>query len=123
MLLLAHLLKLNAEWRRTKIRICSIVESEEERERMDASLNNLVPETRIKAAIEVIVRPKDITAAAVMHAHSRDSVVVFLGLREPEPGTESEYAERLRELAEGFNTTIFVRNAGEFSGHLVHTDY
>jgi amino acid transporter len=123
MLLLAHLLKLNAEWRRAKIRICSIVESEEERERMDASLNRLVPETRIKAAIEVIVRPKDITAAAVMHAHSRDSVVVFLGLREPEPGTESEYAERLRELAEGFNTTIFVRNAGEFSGHLVHTDY
>jgi len=123
MLLLAHLLKLNTEWSGANIRICSIVESEEERERMDASLNNLVPETRIKAAIEVIVRPKDITAAAVMHAHSRDSAIVFLGLREPEPGTESEYAERLRELAEGFNTTIFVRNAGEFAGHLVQTDY
>lgn len=123
MLLLAHLLKLNTEWNRAKIRICSIVESEEERERMDASLNMLVPETRIKAAIEVIVRPKDSTAAAVMHAHSRDSAIVFLGLREPEPGTESEYAERLKELAEGFNTTIFVRNAGEFAGLLVQADH
>jgi len=122
MLLLAYLLKLNTEWRGANIRICSIVESEKERERMDASLNKLVPETRIKAAIEVIIQPKDVTAAAVMHAHSRDSAVVFLGLREPEPGTESEYAERLRELAEGFNTTIFVRNAGEFAGHLIHLD-
>ncbi len=57
-----------------------------------------------------------------MHAHSRDSDIVFLGLREPEPGTESEYATRLKELAEGFHTTIFVRNAGEFAGLLVQTD-
>jgi len=123
MLLLAHLLKLNTEWRGAKIRICSIVESEEERERMAASLNKLVPETRIKAAIDVIARPKDITAVAAMHAHSRDSSIVFLGLREPEPGMEAEYAVRLRELAEGFTTTIFVRNAGEFSGHLVQTNH
>jgi len=58
-----------------------------------------------------------------MHIHSRGAAIVFLGLREPEPGTEDEYAARLRGLAEGFNTTIFVRNAGEFAGHLVHTHH
>jgi len=121
MLLLAHLLKLNTEWRDAKIRICSIVESEAERARMEVSLKKIVPETRIHADIEVFVRPKDITAARAMHAHSLGSSVVFLGLREPEPGTEPEYAARLRELVEGFNTTIFVRNAGEFAGHLVQT--
>ena len=123
MLLLAHLLKLNAEWSGAKIRICSIVDSEEERERMNTSLEKLVPETRIEAETQVIVRPEDVTASAVMHAHSRDSSIVFLGLREPDPGEETDYAERLRRLAEGFNTTIFVRNAGEFAGLLAYTDH
>ncbi|MCP4653783.1 MAG: hypothetical protein GY856_00040, partial [bacterium] len=53
------------------------------------------------------------------HTHSRRSDVVFFGLREPEPGTEKEYAERLITLASGLNTTIFVRNAGEFAGNLI----
>ena len=123
MLLLAHLLKMNAEWSSARLRICSIVESEEERERMDSSLKNLVPEIRIEAAIEVIVRPEGKNAADLMHAHSRDSAIVFLGLREPESGEESAYAERLRKLAAGFNTIIFVRNAGEFAGNLIHTEH
>jgi hypothetical protein len=45
--------------------------------------------------------------------------VVFLGLKDPLPETEGEYARWLSELAKGFPTTIFVRNAGEFAGHLI----
>ena len=120
MLLLAHLLKMNAEWSGARLRICSIVDTEEEREKMTSSLRTLVPETRIHADIEVILRPKEVSAVEIMHHHSRGAAIVFLGLREPEPGAESEYAERLRGLAEGFNTNIFVRNAGEFAGLLVH---
>jgi hypothetical protein len=40
-------------------------------------------------------------------------------LKDPEPGTEAEYAQRLIEMVEGLNTTIFVHNAGEFAGHLI----
>ena len=54
-----------------------------------------------------------------MHSYSRNSAVVFLGLMEPEAGAESDYAERLVELVGGFNTTIFVHNAGEFAGQLI----
>jgi len=123
MLLLAHLLKMNTEWSGAKVRICSLVETEEERQKMASSLKILVPETRIQAESDVIIRPQDLSAAEAMHIHSRGAATVFLGLREPEPGTEDEYAARLRVLAEGFNTTIFVRNAGEFAGHLVHTHH
>ena len=119
MLLLAYLLNLNPEWNDASIIVRSIMENEKEHDSMAASFNELVPSTRIKADTEVIVKPTNMTVADVMHNYSRNSAVVFLGLMEPEPGAESEYAERLIELAGGFNTTIFVRNAGYFAGNLV----
>ncbi|UCE08667.1 MAG: hypothetical protein JSW07_01295 [bacterium] len=119
MLLLAYLLNLNPEWSDAKIMVRSIVENEKERYNMATSLNELVPAIRIKAVTEVIVKPADMTVVNVMHSYSRNSDVVFLGLMEPESGAESEYAKRLIELASKFNTTIFVRNAGEFAGHLI----
>jgi len=119
MLLLAYLLNLNPEWNDATIVVRSIVENEKERNSMAASLNELVPATRIKAETQIIVKPDGMTVAEVMHSYSRNSEVVFLGLMEPKPGAESAYAQRLIELASGFNTTIFVRNAGEFAGHLI----
>ncbi len=119
MLLLAHLLNLNLEWRDAKIVVRSIVENESERASMEVNLSKLVPETRIQAETEVIVKSPNTTAIKLMHNYSRTADIVFLGLMEPKPGTESKYAKRLIELASGFNTTIFVRNAGEFAGHLI----
>jgi amino acid transporter len=119
MLLFSYLLTLNTRWNKSKIKVRSVVENEDEREKIAASLDELVPKTRIKAETEVIVKPPNTTITEVMHAYSAYADVVFLGLMEPEPGEESEYAERLIELAQGFRTTIFVRNAGEFAGHLI----
>ena len=42
-----------------------------------------------------------------------------MGLMIPEPGGESESADRLVDMARGLKTTIFVRNASEFSGELL----
>ena len=65
------------------------------------------------------MRPEGGKVAEVIHAHSRAADVVFLGLKDSEPGTEEEYADRLIKLASGLRTTIFVRNAGEFAGNLI----
>lgn len=119
MLLLAYLLNLNREWNNAKIIIRSIVENEKEKSKMVSSLNHLAPQTRIQVETEVIVRPHDKSVTEVMHEHSQNASIVFLGLMEPTTGQETEYARRLVELADGFNTTIFVRNAGEFAGSLV----
>ena len=48
-----------------------------------------------------------------MHATSGDASVVFLGLMDPEPGSEADNARRLTEMAAGFSTTILVKNASE----------
>jgi hypothetical protein len=119
MLLLAYLLTLNPEWRNAKIIVRSIARSEKERENQRAALDELIPETRIRAESEVILAPTDRSITEVIEEHSRGSDVVFLGLMEPEPGAEGEYAERLEKMVEGLNTTIFVRSAGHFAGQLI----
>ena len=78
-----------------------------------------MPQIRINAETEVIVRPKEKSVQKVMHEQSQNASIVFLGLMEPKAGKETEHAKRLIELASGFNTTIFVRNAGEFAGSLI----
>ena len=119
MLLFAYLLRLNAEWDDARLVVRSIVTTEEERATMEASLAELIPGARIRAEAQIILRPSDVSVASIIHEHSHDADIVFLGLMDPEPGTEPEYAARLIELTEGLRTTIFVRNAGEFAGNLI----
>jgi hypothetical protein len=97
----------------------SIARSEEERENQLAALAELIPETRIHAESEVILISSDRRITDVMHEHSRGADVVFLGLMEPDPGSEAEYAKRLANMVDGLNTTIFVRSAGLFAGRLI----
>jgi hypothetical protein len=119
MLLLAYLLRLNPEWSDARLTVRSVARSDAERDSQIEGLAALLPETRIHAETEVILTSPDQDIAELIHRHSSSADVVLLGLMEPEEGTEDEYAARLRHLAEGLNTTIFVRNAGDFAGSLI----
>jgi amino acid transporter len=119
MLLLAHLLSLNPEWNSSRIVVRSIARSEEERANQVESLADLLAEVRIRAETAVIMKPEDKTIGDVIHEESADADVVFLGLMHPDAGTEAAYARRLEQLAEGLNTIVFVRSAGEFAGKLI----
>jgi hypothetical protein len=119
MLLLAHLLKLNPEWRDSKIFVRSIARDEDERQLQIEGLAKLLPEARIGAETEVLVKPDELSITEILHRISANADVVFLGLQEPKHGGEPAYADRIIELAEGLNTCIFVRSAGEFAGRLV----
>ena len=80
----------------------------------------LLAENRIEADTEVLYEPDaDRDVAEILHERSAKADVVFLGLMMPAFGDEVRYAERLEKLAEGFKTTIFVRNAGRFAGDLL----
>jgi amino acid transporter len=119
MLLLAYLLRLNPGWRGARICVRSIARDEEERRLQLEGLTDLLPETRIGAESEVIIKPVDRSIMEILHQTSADADVVFLGLQEPEPGDEAAYADRIIELSGGLNTCIFVRSADEFAGRLV----
>ena len=120
MLLLAHLLRLNSEWIDARLTVRSIARSEAERDSQHAGLAELLAENRIEADTEVLYEPDpDRDVAEILHERSARADVVFLGLMIPPFGDEVRYAERLEQLAEGFKTTIFVRNAGRFAGDLL----
>ena len=119
MLLLAYLLSLNQEWKGTRIVINSIVKDEKERETLEASLSNLISETRIQAETRIIIRPPGKKINEIIRLYSGTADIVFIGLNIPEPGNEGDYAKKLNEIAEGLSTVIFVRNAGEFAGNLI----
>jgi potassium/chloride transporter 4/5/6 len=119
MLLLAHLLNLNTEWRHAKLRLRTIVSSEDEQNPMNEKLKALIAESRISAKCDVIIKKNDENVIDIMHSSSEDADIVFLGLALPEKNSEEEYAENLDKLVVGFNSTILVRNAESTQGELL----
>jgi amino acid transporter len=119
MLLLAHLLNLNPEWRKADICLRTIVDTEKQRRPMQEKLAELIADVRIPATTDVIVNDQEMDVIDMIHRASLDTDVVFLGLNIPNPGEEPEYAVRLDRLVSGFKTAILVRNAEPFAGEMV----
>lgn len=119
MLLLAYLLTRNHEWRHAKIRIMSIASNDLMKGQTERFLSQLIPEIRIDADVEVTLKADNESVFEVMHRESHDADVVLLGLATPEPGEEEAYAERLTELADGFQNCFFVHNGSLFLGDLI----
>ncbi len=119
LVLFAHLMSLNPEWRSAKISIKSIATSDMMARRNAALLGEIVRNSRISAETEVILKGSDRSVQEVMCEKSRTADVVFLGLRSVAPGGEPEYAERIEGLLRSLPTVLLVRSAGEFRGRLL----
>ncbi len=119
LVLFAHLLSLNPEWRDAEIQINSIATNEMIYDQSRHLLLTLTEAARIDATINVILKPEDATVQQVIHEGSAHADVVLLGLRGNEPGEEQAYAQRMTAMLEGLPTVLFVRNAGEFRGQLL----
>ncbi len=119
MLLLAHMMRMNTAWEKSRIKIHSIVESEEERVAQIESLLELIESVRIEAEAEVILRPPDTSIEDIITVSSIGADLVFMGLMIPEKDALDGYADWLIQFSEGLGSVIFVRNASRFSGSLV----
>jgi amino acid transporter len=119
MLLLAYLLTRNPEWRHARIRILSVASNELMKEQTERFLAELIPEIRIQADVEVMLRDETESVMEIMQRESAAADVVLLGLATPEEGDEGKYAERLREMVDGMPTCFFVHNGSLFIGDLV----
>lgn len=119
MLLLAYLLSRNAEWRNARIRVLSIASNKMAEEQTRRFLAKLIPEIRIDAEIEVLIKSEDRSVREMIHAESSAVDLVILGLALPEEGKEDAYAARIAELADGLPSCFFVHNGSLFIGELV----
>ena len=120
MLLLAHLLTRNAAWRDAKIVVNSIASNEFAQAETQRNLEQLLPEIRIDADINVTVKPENAAIKDIIHSQSADAEVVFMGLAMPPVGEEEAYAKRLDDLAGNLSTVFFVKNSGMFIGQLLN---
>jgi len=121
MLLLAYLLKRNPEWRDAQIKIMSIASNEMVKEQTEKHLEDLLPDIRIDAEPNIIIKPDDKSIFELIHEQSANAEVVFMGLANPEKGTEEAYAERLEKLAGSLPTVFFVKNSSLFVGELLES--
>lgn len=122
LLLFAHLVSLNPEWRHARIAVKCIAGRLNPSAWSESRLGELLERCRIDAEPEVIEPLADETVQEVIHRRSGDADIVLLGLREPEPGTEDDYAARLTSLVGSLPTVILVRAAGPFAGRLLDAD-
>ncbi|MEZ5064911.1 MAG: Na-K-Cl cotransporter [bacterium] len=120
MILLAHLLTRNPEWRDARILVQSIASNEHMRAATEAYLNKLMPEIRIEADVDVRLRQEGVSIREAITQGSADADIVFLGLDPPEDESKHlDYVARLDELASPLKTVFFVKNATLFVGELV----
>ena len=122
LLLLAHLLHSNSEWQGARVSVLSLASSELMRGRTEAHLMKLMPEIRIEAEVNVVLKPKDQSVADVIHRESAEAAAVFLGLEVPQVGDEETYADRMERLAGDLPVVFFVKNSSVFVGDLLETD-
>lgn len=119
LLLFAYLLSVNDYWRGAQIHVHSIANDEEMRRHTTESLKEMLHDSRIRAKTEVSLRSEGSDVASIIQKVSREADVVFLGLSDPPPGDEAEYARRLENLIGDLPTVILVRNGSEFAGKLL----
>ncbi|GAB4340997.1 MAG: Na-K-Cl cotransporter [Desulfobulbaceae bacterium] len=122
MLLLAYLLTCNAEWRNARIHVMSVASNELMKQQTEQTLARLIPEIRIEAEVEVMVRRGNENIHDIIRERSFGADVVFLGLGEPEEGKEEEYARRVQDLVDCMPTCFLVHNGSLFIGGLVTED-
>ncbi|GIW78931.1 MAG: Na-K-Cl cotransporter [Gemmatales bacterium] len=112
MLLLAHLLTINTEWRTHRIRLLRVIDNEAGACDVKKHLTTLIETSRIRATAEVVVADEP---RAAIHETSRDASLVFLGFEAPEEGKESEFIARMEALAGSLPRVVFVDSVGGMS--------
>ncbi len=111
MVLASHLLTLNYDWSRTKIRLLRMIQNEEGRGPATSALIDLIDKARINAEAQIIV--SDASFNDVLHRHSSDASVVFLGFIMPEEEEAEEFQARYEAMLSDMPTTLLFCSSGE----------
>ncbi len=119
LVLFAHLLSQNPEWRRAEITINSIATTPMMQTHTLDSLKRLTRAARIDAKLDVTIKPPHTKVQDMIVERSENADVVLMGLRRIVIGDEQGYADRLTSLSQGLGNVLFVRNAGIFRGQLL----
>ena len=109
MLLLAHLLRQNPEWRSRQIRLLRVIASGAGSQEVTSHLTELTVQARIKAEVVTIV--SDDVAEAIQQTSHAASLVI-MGFESPESGEELKTYNALERIVGDLPRVLFVDSAG-----------
>ncbi len=111
MVLLAYLLTLNWDWTEAQIRLLRLIDEEAGREPSAKALQDLLAQARVKAEVQVLV--SDAPFLEILHRHSSDASVVFLGFNVPEEESALTFQSYFENMLSKLPTTLMVASSGE----------
>ncbi len=109
MLNLAHLMSLNDDWKKSTIRLLSIVRASDESEERERVLKEMLDYLRIDAEVKVVSKDKEKSISEMIYENSSETDLVFMGLAVPDEHKEEEYYERLMNMTKDLKTVLLVR--------------
>lgn len=109
MMLLAHLLHRNPDWRRNPIRVLRVVPNQEAADEVYGHITELAAASRIRVEPVVVVADDPIAA---IHKASADAAVVLFGFEAPAEDEEAAFYHRMETLAAGLPRVLLVDSAG-----------
>ncbi len=110
MLILAHLLTSNREWRKTKIRLLRLADPEH-RPEAEKELAQLAYDSRIEA--EHLVLSQEANFETAFRAYSSHASLIFLGFIPPQVEDCRSFHERISAQLEGMPATFLAASAGD----------
>jgi len=110
MLILAHLLLQNPEFRRRKVRLMYVVPDEAARAQAHEHLVSVARRARLNIDPMIIVT--DNLREALLNI-SRKAAMVMHGFTVPEPGAHIEFFQDIEVLSEGMPDTLLVNSSGK----------
>jgi nucleotide-binding universal stress UspA family protein len=122
MLLTAFLITAHYRWRNARVKVLTVVSTDEEKAAANESLKQLLAEARIEAETRVILR-QGRSIPDIMHVESDDADLAIVGFVLPDPGRPVEpFFDRMNRIIEELPTTILVHSAANFEGAPVLLD-
>jgi len=112
MLLLAHIIQRHHSWRRAKLRLLRVIDSQEGVADVRKHMQTLLDEVRVNAEPIVVVRPNSSTPiATLIQEESLNTDLTLLGLPLSIDGEYESYAKRLNALVNVVGSVLLVRNS------------
>lgn len=111
MIILAHLICQNWGWRNARIRILRKIDGEAGRVPSTQALGKLIESARIKAEPTVLV--SNDSFANILHRHSRDADLIFMGFDIPAQENAASAFAHFDRLLDNMPTTLLVHSSGE----------
>ncbi len=117
MLTLAYMLKTSSKWRNAKLTLKSIATNREEQEGIEKALSDFLTSSRVPAKYEVFLKPEDTNAYSIISESSKNSDIVFMGLKEPDENLPlySDYYKQIMTNTDNLKTVFYVLESEKIS--------